>query len=197
MLTDDERIKLESEAPYRFKELFHHDLESWFSSETECCDECYDYFLKYWPHVYSADKAVFQCTSISLDCFYSDSRLSESYTEEGFYKYLKIIPCPRCGSELRYNIWPYNFPFHLVDDFGNKITGIVSVAQSTPFMLMEDSFAKELYLAIKDISSPSLITTGLGLKKAYNRHLFMSFIFHRKNFCLKVGITMRAFQHYI
>lgn len=164
MLTDDERIKLESEDPYWFEELFYHDLESWFSSDIACCDECYDDFLKYWPHVYSADKAAFQCNSISLDCFYSGSRLSESYTEEEFYKYLKLVPCPRCGSELRYNIWPYNFPFDLVDDFENKITEIVNIAQSTPFMLMEHPFAKELYLAIKDLSIasvPSLITSPL------------------------------------
>lgn len=185
MFTDDERIKLESEAPYWFKELFHHDLESWFSSEMACCDECYDDFLKYWPHVYSADKAAFQCTSISLDCFYSDSRLSESYTEEGFYKYLKLIPGPRCGSELRYNIWPYNFPFDLVDDFENKITEIVSVAQSTPFMLMEVPFAKELYLAIKYISVPSLITSPLyraRTKKSLQSASISEFDFPPKEF---------------
>ncbi|MCK5607450.1 RES family NAD+ phosphorylase [Candidatus Pacearchaeota archaeon] len=159
MLKSTEKKILEEEDPYGFEELFYKDLESWFSSDIACCDECYDDFLAHWPHAYSANKAAFQRSSIDLDCFYSGSRLQDSYTKEQFDKYLQLIPCPRCGSELKYNIWPYTLPFDVVENFEDKINEIAKISQKTPFLLLEHPFAKEVYKAIVDLSKESKPTT--------------------------------------
>jgi len=152
MLTSAEKKILREEDPSWFEELFDSDLEGWFSSDIACCDECYDDFLAHWPHAYSADKAAFQRSSIELDCFYSGSYLQDIYTKEQFYKYLQLIPCPRCGSELKYNIWPYTLPFDVVDDFEDKMKEIADVSQKTPFLLLDHPFAKDVYRAIVDLS---------------------------------------------
>jgi len=164
MLTSEQKDKLEAEDSYWFEELFYRDVESWFSSDIACCDECIDDFLSNWPHAYSADKAAFQCSSIGLDCFYSGSRLSEFYTKEEFFKFLRLISCPRCGSELKYNIWAYNLPFDVVEDFEDKLNEIAGIASSTPFMLMEHYFAKEVYEAINELGAyvkPTKINSAL------------------------------------
>lgn len=155
MLTNEETKALEEEDPYCFEELFYNELESWFSSDIACCDKCYDDFLTHWPRAYSADKAAFQCSSIDLDCFYSGSILQYSYTKEQFDKYLQLITCPRCGSKLKNNIWPYTLPFDVVEDFEDKIKEIAEISQKTPFLLLENSFTKEVYTAIIELSKES------------------------------------------
>ncbi|MFM5556731.1 RES family NAD+ phosphorylase [Aeromonas rivipollensis] len=150
-LTPDEKLQLEAEDKYWFEELFYRDLEGWFSSDIACCDECYDDFLDCWPHAYSADKAAFQSNGIGLDSFYSGSRLQDVYTEEEFFKFLKLVPCPRCGSELKDNIWPYELPFDVVSGFEEKIIEISQISQSTPFMLLKHDFAQAVSNALASL----------------------------------------------
>ena len=45
----------ESELIDCFCEIFYHELESWFTADIACCDDCYDDFLSKWPAVYSRD----------------------------------------------------------------------------------------------------------------------------------------------
>lgn len=155
MLTPEERSALEEEDRYWFEELFYRDLESWFSSDIACCDNCYDEFLESWPHAYAADDAAFQRSGIDLSCFYSGSRLQEVYTEEEFFRFLKLIECPRCGEGIKYNIWPYSFPFDLVEGFEEYLIEISELSQKTPFLILEHSFAKEIYRALKNLSESS------------------------------------------
>mgnify|MGYP005811940203 CR=1 FL=1 len=155
MLTLEERSALEEEDQYWFEELFYRDLESWFSSDIACCDNCYDDFLENWPHAYSADDAAFQRSGIDLSCFYSGSRLRDIYTEEDFFRFLRLLECPRCGEELKYNIWPYNFPFDVVKGFETYLLEISDLSQKTPFLILKHSFAQDIYSAIKSLSEIS------------------------------------------
>ncbi|CAI1515305.1 RES domain [Serratia fonticola] len=153
MISENEKKELLKDDPYWFEELFFRDLESWFSSDIACCDNCYDDFLKVWPHAYSANDNAFQCSSIGLDAFYSGSRLSDYYTEDEFFKYLKTIECPRCGSAFEYNIWAYELPFNVVNSFELKIKEIETLAQSTPFLLLKNSFANDVMDALFNLST--------------------------------------------
>lgn len=168
-MTSEERSILESEDKYFFEDLFYRDLESWFSSDIACCDECYDDFLEFWPHAYSADEAAFQRSSIDLRCFYSGSRLRDVYTEEEFFKFLKLVPCPRCGSELRNNIWPYTLPFNVIPEFENKLTEIFEISQSTPFLLLKHEFANHVFEALNslaEITKQEMLSTSLYRARA-------------------------------
>ncbi len=135
-----------------FEEIFWHELESWFSSEIACCDECYDDFLSIWPHAYSADNATFQKSSIDLDSFYSGSYLRDTFTKEQFDELIRHILCPRCGASLQANIWPYNFPFTVPDDIERSIQELGKIAKSTPFLLLNHPFAKETFEMLTNIS---------------------------------------------
>lgn len=159
MLTPEERSALEEEDQYWFEELFYRDLESWFSSDIACCDNCYDNFLENWPHAYAADDAAFQRNGIDLSCFYSGSRLRDIYTEEQFFKFLRLLECPRCGEELKYNIWPYNLPFNIIDGFDEYLIEISELSQHTPFLILKHSFAQEIHEVIKSLSETSQPTT--------------------------------------
>jgi hypothetical protein len=141
--------------PYCFEEFFYRDLESWFSSDIACCDECYDDFLENWPHAYSADKEAFQRSSIDVDSFYSGSRLQEYYTQEQFDKLLCLIHCPRCGAEISGNIWPYTLPFDVVDDFEYIINEIADISNKTPFLLLNNQFARVVYETIIELAKES------------------------------------------
>ncbi|NHQ80293.1 RES family NAD+ phosphorylase [Chromobacterium vaccinii] len=162
MLTTEERSALEEEDQYWFEELFYRDLESWFSSDIACCDNCYDEFLENWPHAYAADDAAFQRSGIDLRCFYSGSRLRDVYTEEQFFKFLRLLECPRCGKELKYNIWPYSLPFDVVKGFEEYMVEISELSQSTPFLILKHRFAQEIYDAIKNLSEITQSTTLPG-----------------------------------
>ncbi len=149
----------EEEQADVFEELFMHEVESWFTADIACCDNCYDDFVAEWPYAYSADDAQFQCQSIDLRCFYSGSRLSESYTEKEFKKLLPTIKCPNCGESLTHNMWPYNLPFIPPKNYGVILDELAQRASETPFLLLEYPFCTKVRDAIADVStkcSPSV-----------------------------------------
>src|ERR1043166_2224250 len=109
--------KITFKDKYDFELLFLDDVESWFSADIGCCNNCYNEFLEKWPHAYGADDATFQKNGIDLGAFYSGSRLSELYSEDEFNYFIKKVKCPNCGSFLSYNIWPYELPYDVNKNF--------------------------------------------------------------------------------
>lgn len=134
-----------------FETLFFEDLDSWFSADIACCDNCYEQFVKNWPGTYLHD-LDFQKQSIPLDCFYSGSHLCEIFSEEEFWKNLKYIHCPNCGAPLSHNIWPYNFPYKLPPNFDSHLIEIGELSQRTPFLILKHPFALKVYEEIKKIA---------------------------------------------
>ncbi len=138
-----------------FEDLFYADLESWFSADIACCDNCYDEFISDWPHAYGANEAEFQKNGIPLDVFYSGGRLQQTYTQEEFSALVCQLVCPRCLSNLKYNIWAYELPFDVPHNFGSNVDAIVKTATSTPFLLLKNDFCKEVLSAISDLAGRS------------------------------------------
>ena len=128
-----------------FQELFFHEIESWFSADIACCDECCDEFLSLWPHADLADDAAFQRSAIDLDLFYSGSILQDMYTKEKFDELVKHLHCPRCWAHLKGVIWPYNFPFVGAGDTEKAILEIADLAKQAPFLLLTHDFSKKVY----------------------------------------------------
>ncbi len=136
-----------------FRDSFIEDLDSWFNADICCCDNCYDKFLQFWPLANGLD---FQCSSIPLDCFYDGSkRIRESFTKEEFDFLIEEEHCPRCNSRLSGNIWVYSLPFEYdIDtfDFELNIERIYEISQKTPFLILNDKFAKETYDLLHEVS---------------------------------------------
>ncbi len=147
-----------------FEEWFYHDLEKSFSADIACCSHCYTDFLAMWPHTYDADNSLFQTREINLDWFYETGFLRDEFSKEEFDRYIGEMKCPRCGSYLSSSIWAYNFPFNIPDDFEETIHEVSELASSTPFLLLENDFCKQVLAAVRDISksaSPKLLDQPL------------------------------------
>lgn len=133
----------------KFEEFFDSDLDSWFSADIACCDNCYDDFVSRWPGTYMRDMH-FQCKSIGLGAFYSGSKFCNSYTEEEFWKYIQTVKCPVCRSPLTSNIWLYNFSFESPQEYSEFADEIATIARNTPFLVLEHPFAKNVFDIIID-----------------------------------------------
>jgi len=127
-----------------FIELFYKELESWFSADIACCDNCVDEYIENWAGVYQKD-LTFQTNSISLLTFYSGTLLSQYFSEKEFEDLIGNIECPRCGSELYGSIWPYELNVNLPDNFECILEEIFNISLRTPFLLLNHPFAKEVY----------------------------------------------------
>jgi hypothetical protein len=150
-MTEKEEQKLIEDNPY-FEDEFIEELDSWFSADICCCDDCYDEFLKNWPR---ANNDAFQRAALPLDCFYSGSRIHSNLTEDECMVLIKNIECPRCGNPLTGNIWLYDLPFlYDIDttDFEKKIEELYNFSKRTPFLLLDNPYAKEIYELLKKTS---------------------------------------------
>lgn len=134
------------------------------AADIACCNHCYADFLAMWPHAYDADNNPFQTTEIYLDWFYEAGYLKDEFSKEEFDRYIAEMHCPRCGSFLAASIWAYEFPFEKPDDFEVTIREVSERASSTPFLLLENEFCKQVLAAVRDISksaSPKLLDQPL------------------------------------
>lgn len=141
-----------------FETAFYEDVESWFSADIACCDNCYKDFLRTWPLAYLANEAKFQKNGIDLDSFYEGSRLQDIYTQDEFDYFIKKINCPRCGTPLTDNIWLYDLPFDKDAKIESVINDIAAIASKTPFLLLKHPFSKSILTTIRNISDISKAT---------------------------------------
>jgi len=153
-----------------FPDNFIAELDSWFSADIACCDNCYDQFLEFWPLAHEAENAEFQKSCIDLDSFYSGSLLHQLYTKEEYDVLKHTMHCPRCGASLWANMWVYDLPFaHEVDtyDFELEIENISELSKQTPFLLLKNNFALKIHDLLHSIADETpIIKTGQPLYRA-------------------------------
>jgi hypothetical protein len=149
-MTDSEEEKQDI-----FEEHFFRDLETFFSADLACCDSCYNDFLAKWPIVYLRD-VEFQF--ISLQDFYSGSRLQEFYSIDEFWTMVRQIECPRCHKYLSYNLYPYNFPFTPPHDFEKTLLEITELVIQTPYLVLTHPMAIKTYEGIDNLSKATTST---------------------------------------
>ena len=172
MHTPDEEYEILSEDNGWIDTVFAEELDSWFSADIACCDECYDEFLNLWPHADEADDYGFQRSSIDMQSFYEGSRLREIYTQEQFDVLVTTLRCPRCGAGLEGVIWPYEFPFDIDDSFELEleIESIAEVARNTPFLLLENELAQKIHSLIKQLGESKEA-------ESFTEHLYRARVF--------------------
>lgn len=148
-----------------FAECFFADLDSAYTADIVCCDDCYSDFISYWPGVTIVNNSEFERSCIPLFAFYSTSKtLSGLYSERQFKRYIKRIRCQRCGKQLSSNIWVYNFPFDIPKNFEEQLVEIAEIANSFPFLLLSHDLAMNSFQAISEVSksiSPAPLPTSL------------------------------------
>lgn len=134
-----------------FCSLFYDELDSWFSSDIACCENCYNEYISKWPSVYSR-YLEFQTNSIDIQSFYSGSRLSMIFSEEQYLELVKNIECPRCGNIIEEIIYSYNFRFDLPENFEEQLEEVEELARKTPFLILLHPLTQQVYATIEKIS---------------------------------------------
>lgn len=134
-----------------FCDIFYHELDSWFSADIACCEDCYNDFITKWPDIYSRNYD-FQKRCIDIRCFYNGSMLKDFFYEEECLSLIKNIECPRCKNPIWNYFWPYNYSFDLPDGFENELEEIDKIASETPFLLLLHPLAQNVYNEIKKLS---------------------------------------------
>jgi hypothetical protein len=146
--------KLDAPAMERLEELllaFNADLESWFSADVACCDSCHDDFVAKWPLVYQRDPDF---GGIGLDTFYSGSRrVRAEFGKAEFCELIRFAECPRCQAALSDNVWPYGFAFSVPTGFEEDLVELARIASSTPFLVLENPFARHIRDEVRGFAS--------------------------------------------
>lgn len=138
----------EEETQDIFEGFFFRDIEKWFSADIACCDDCYDEFVSDWPLVESFNESEFEKSAYHITTIYSGGLLKDVFSEKEFNERIIKIPCPNCNSPLAGNIWPYNMPIEITDEFREKIYEIGTLARTTPSLVLTDSYANSIFQEI-------------------------------------------------
>lgn len=146
----EDEITLQDKLEF-FHLVFAEEFDSIFSADIICCEKCVDEFIKYWPGIYINDQN-FQTYSIQISSLYSMMRFCDFITEDEFNQFSSDLVCPRCNHELRGVIYPYNMPFNVPYEFEQLIGEIAKIAHETPFLLLANPFALEVFQEITKIS---------------------------------------------
>lgn len=134
-----------------FSTLFDEELESWFTADFTCCDNCYNAYAKTWPGL--AVSKRFQENNISLGCFYSGSCFEEIYTEREFRDLCRKMGCPVCGQPLEGNIWAYHPGFNAPKDFEAQMEELGLLAVKTPFLALRHPLGRKVLKEIRKIAA--------------------------------------------
>jgi len=140
---NEEDVEYSYEELCGFVELFWDQLDSHYSTDFFLCDCCIEEFKKKWAGISLIDES-FKGNSISLDDFYSESRLNLGFTPPDYKEFIRGMTCPFCKKVFEHNIWPYKLKLDL-DKFFEEIDDIAILAKRTPFMLLLHPFGEKVY----------------------------------------------------
>src|SRR5690606_25965899 len=114
---------------------FHDQLDSWFSADIKCCDQCHDDFKENWPIVFDR---LSDTEAINVLVFYHGSKLRLSYSEQEFLDNLYRIRCPRCNSSIESNFWAFEFEFDNFDEIEFDFHVLKQDIRETPFIVLKN-----------------------------------------------------------
>lgn len=129
-----------------FVDDFIAELDSWFTADIKCCDECYDDFIRNWPLVEARGKEFY---SIDVESFYEGSRLRDVYSKKQFLDNVHLVKCPRCGSSIKSNFWPFEFEFDDYNSLESEFESLKIFIKETPFIVLKNELANRTYSLIE------------------------------------------------
>lgn len=147
----------EDELVDTFCQIFDANFDSKYSADIICCDNCYDDFIDKWPEV-AIRELNFTSKSISLSELYESLEMNYFFSENTYNKLMKNIECPRCASLAYEYVWPFVFPFDTNENIEEELGEIYRLSIKTPFLLLKNSFAKEVYDAIHEIAKETRVS---------------------------------------
>ncbi|PKP01947.1 MAG: hypothetical protein CVU11_13550 [Bacteroidetes bacterium HGW-Bacteroidetes-6] len=144
-----------------FEDDFIAELDSWYSADIKCCNECYEDFIQNWP---LAIDRLPDSYSIDTNAFYHGSRLRNLYTEQEYNENLHNVKCPRCGAGIYGVFWVFEFDFDNFDEIEFDFHLLKQDIKETPFIVLENKLASQTFELIEKISKNiNLIDLDLSL----------------------------------
>lgn len=137
-----------------FQDSLSDEIDSSFSSSFCCCDKCYDDFAELWPGVVFRD-LEFQTQSSETLWLVDYSRLPGVYSPAEISTLRLLVSCPRCGTVNPPNLWIYEHRFGGGLQFESDIYRVSRLGDITPFLMLEDPFARRVLDAIRTIAAVS------------------------------------------
>lgn len=135
----------ESEIDW-FNSVLADEIDSAFSSSIRCCDGCFEGFNANWPGT-TYRNMEFQRGAMAVDLLVTQSRLPSLYTPAEIATFRHFIRCPRCDNFVRDWIWIHEHA--AADRLEPEIKRLAALAKRTPFLLLEDRFARQVLANIK------------------------------------------------
>ena len=132
-----------------FEDDFMAELDSWFTADIKCCNECYDDFIQNWP---LAIDRLPDSYSIDTKTFYDGSRLKDLYTEKEYVENLQNVKCPRCGTGISGVFWVFEFNFDNFDEIEFDFLLLKQDIKETPFIVLKNELASQTFELIEKIS---------------------------------------------
>ncbi|WP_312408330.1 RES family NAD+ phosphorylase [Rhizobium sp.] len=144
-----------------FNDILSDEIDSDFASSICCCDACYDDFARRWPGV-DLHNRDFQANAMSVDYCVEQSRLVQLYTAKELRTLKHFVVCPRCTEYIKRSIHIFEHPFSEVRQIEQSIDELARLAGSTPFLLLEHPFARNILEAVRNLASETTATTVTG-----------------------------------
>jgi RES domain-containing protein len=132
-----------------FVDDFIAELDSWYSADIKCCNECYEDFIKNWPLVIDRLPDSY---AIDTNAFYDGSRLKYSYTEQEYNENINKVKCPRCGSGIYGVFWAFEFDFDNFEEIEFDFHLLKQEIKETPFIVLKNELACQTFELIEKIS---------------------------------------------
>jgi hypothetical protein len=126
--------------------LLSDEFDSAFTSSIRCCDGCFDDFSARWPGT-ALRNMEFQKGAMMVDLAVSQSRLLGPYSPAEISTLKHFVRCPRCLDYVRGWIWIHEHA--AADALESEIEGLGALARTTPFLILDDPFARRVLEEIR------------------------------------------------
>ena len=124
-----------------FNSLLADEIDSAFSSSIRCCDGCFDDFQARFPGT-AFRNSEFQEGSMPVDLAVTQSRLPGGYNPAEISTLKHFVRCPRCFAFVKGWIWIHEHA--AADDLADELEHIEHIARRTPFLILDDPFARRV-----------------------------------------------------
>lgn len=149
-----------------FNDALSNEIDSVFASSICCCDACYDNFRAYWPDI-PFRNMKFQTQSMDVFYVVNNSRLPGIWSPAEISTLRHFVRCERCQEFVKDSIWIYEHAFSDGEDIEREIDELLTVGDSTPFLLLEHAFAQRVLAHLRDaVGSAGTLVAGVSMFRA-------------------------------
>lgn len=131
-----------------FNSLLADEIDSALTSSIRCCDRCFDDFEALWPGT-TFRNLEFQHGFMLVEYAVGQSRLPDVYTRAQIATLRHFVRCPRCSQYARTWIWVHEHA--AADALEGQIEQVGTLARRTPFLVLEDAFARRVLAEVKGL----------------------------------------------